>query len=296
MLLWLNRFPLFLAVLVTWICGAAATEQPHPVETIALHNVFQLADGIYSGNSPDSEAAFRELQKLGVKTIISVDGAKPNVALARKFGMRYVHLPIGYGGVPRARAVELAKAAQTADGPLYVHCHHGKHRGPAAAAAVCRATQSWSAEKADGFLKQAGTSLDYAGLYRDVRFSRPPSAEELARVPREFPEAAKTPDIVNVMVEIDEHFAALKTAQKAGWREVPVPQATLLWELVREHARDPQTARQGDDYTAKLGDCERAADALRHLLRDPGVTSAARDAALLSTGQTCGVCHKAHRN
>ncbi len=31
-----------------------------------------------------------------MKTIISVDGATPNVAMAEKYGMRYVHLPHGY--------------------------------------------------------------------------------------------------------------------------------------------------------------------------------------------------------
>lgn len=296
MLLRLIRLTLFLAALFAWLGSALAAELPRTVETATLHNVFELAEGFYSGNSPDTEDGFRELQKLGVKTIISVDGSKPHVALAHQFGMRYVHLPIGYDGVPEARAVELVKATQTARGPVYVHCHHGKHRGPAAAAAVCRATQGWSAEKADDFLKQAGTSPDYAGLYRDVRAFRPPSEAELARVPAEFPEVAKTPDLVETMVAIDEHFDRIKAAQKAAWREVPAQSATLLWELLREHGRDPETAKRGASYTAKLADSERAADTLRQLLRDPAETSTARDAALLDSGKTCASCHAKHRN
>ena len=50
--------------------------------------------------------------RLGVKTVISVDGAKPDVDLAKKHGMRYVHLPHGYDGVPDDRAKELAKAVR----------------------------------------------------------------------------------------------------------------------------------------------------------------------------------------
>ena len=292
----LNRLSLLLAALMTWFCTAAAAEQPRAVEMAALHNVFQVTESIYSGNSPDSEEGFRELQKLGVKTIISVDGSKPNLTLAHKYGMINVHLPIGYDGVPHARAVELTKVGQTAAGPLYVHCHHGKHRGPAAAAVVCRATKGWTVEKADEFLKQAGTSPDYAGLYRDVRAFRQPTAEELTRIPNELPEVANTPDLVNIMVAIDEYFDTFKAAQKDDWRELPAQPAMLLWELLREHARDPETVKRGDDYKARLADSERAADALRLILRDPNGTSPGRDAALLSAGKTCGACHKAHRN
>ena len=68
-----------------------------------------------------------------MQTVISVDGAKPDLEAARKHGLRYVHLPHGYDGVPAPRGDELAIALRTLEGPIYVHCHHGKHRSPAAA-------------------------------------------------------------------------------------------------------------------------------------------------------------------
>jgi protein tyrosine phosphatase (PTP) superfamily phosphohydrolase (DUF442 family)/cytochrome c556 len=286
--------------------GVAAGEQPaQPVETAVLHNVFRVDAKLYSGNGPEDEAAFRELSKLGVKTIISVDGSQPKIALARKFGMRYVHLPIGYDGVPQSRANELTKAAQMAEaaGPVYLHCHHGKHRGPSAVAVVCRALDGWSVEKADAFLKQAGTAPDYAGLYRDVRAFRPPTAEELARLPAQFPESVKAEPLVDAMVAIDEHFDALKAAQKAAWREIPghpdltpAQASTLIWERLRELARDPDTKKRGADYEKMLTESEQSADALRQLLRDPASEAAARDAAFSRAGKSCATCHKAHRN
>jgi protein tyrosine phosphatase (PTP) superfamily phosphohydrolase (DUF442 family) len=293
-----------LALLLSIAIGHAE-DLAKPVETHALHNVFQINSGLISGNSPDSEESFRELQKLGVKTIISVDGGKPNVELAHKFGMRYIHLPIGYDGVPKQRALELTKAVQisTAAGSIYLHCHHGKHRGPAAVAAVCRATQGWSAEQADAFLKQAGTSPDYAGLYRDVRASGVPGVDELARLPSTFPETAPTPALVDSMVALDEHHDALKAAQKAGWKEVPdhpglTPDqpSVLAWELLREIARDPESKKLGPDYEKLRADSEHAADVLRILLRDPASDFGARDTALANLSKTCSACHKAHRN
>jgi protein tyrosine phosphatase (PTP) superfamily phosphohydrolase (DUF442 family) len=302
----ISVLPLLFLVIAT-LCApktTTAAEPAKPLDSAILHNVFQIG-GLYSGNGPEGEAAFRELQKMGVKTIISVDGSKPNLELARKFGMRYIHLPIAYDGVPKSRALELTKAVQTytAAGPIYLHCHHGKHRGPAAVAAICRGTKGWSADEADEFLKQAGTSPDYKGLFRDVRAYGAPGAEELAAIPNTFPEIAPTPALVDGMVTLDEHHDSLKAAQKTGWKEVPghpglTPDqpAVLAWELLRELARDPEAKKRGDGYAKLHADSEQAADLLRKLLRDPASDTAARDTALQNFSKTCGACHKAHRN
>src|SRR5688572_4549306 len=47
-----------------------------------LHNLVQASPSIYTGGEPEQDAAFVELVKLGVKTVISVDGARPNVEAA----------------------------------------------------------------------------------------------------------------------------------------------------------------------------------------------------------------------
>ena len=132
-----------------------------PLPSTHVHNLFRATTNVFSGNSPDSDAAYAELAQLGVKTIISVDGAKPDAEAAREYGMRYIHLPIGYDSVPSNRVVELVKAAQTVTGPIYVHCHHGKHRGPAAVAVICEATAGWTTNQAVTWLKEAGTATDY---------------------------------------------------------------------------------------------------------------------------------------
>lgn len=300
-------FPRFVACLL--IAGvampASAADPGQPVATQVLHNVFKLDAELYSGNAPEDEAGFRELARLGIKTIVTVDGTKPNVALAHQFGMRYVHLPFGYDGLPQKRGVELAKAVQVAEanGAVYLHCHHGKHRAPTAAAVVCEALDGWSKEKAIDFLHQAGTAPDYAGLYRDVRAFRPPAAADLADMRADFPEIAKTPPMVDTMVAIDQHCDALKAAQKTGWStmpghpgQAPAQTAVLMWELFRELARDPETKQRGDDYLAKLAAGEKAADALRTVLADATQDAPARDAAFQHMTEACTVCHKAHRN
>lgn len=275
---------------------------PAALTVPGLHNVFRVTDRILSGSQPEGDVVFAELARLGVKTIVSVDGAKPDVATARKFGLRQVHLPIGYDGIPAGRIVELVRAATAHPGSIYVHCHHGKHRGPAAVAVMCEATAGWSRSRAEDWLRQAGTADDYPGLYRAVREFRPVTKEQLAAA-GELPEVTKTPALVDAMVVIDEHFDALKAAQKAGWKTppdqpdlAPAHEATLLWEQFRELARTAHTAKRPDDYRANLTDAGKAAGALRTNLRKSAPDFTALDAALQQVGQSCTTCHKAYRN
>src|SRR5438105_3507728 len=55
------------------------------VEAPGIHNVFQITAALFSGSSPEVEEGFRSLQKLGIKTVISVDGARPDVVTAHKY-------------------------------------------------------------------------------------------------------------------------------------------------------------------------------------------------------------------
>ena len=286
----------------TWLHTGGLARAAEAVQSSNLHNVFVVTPKIFSGSSPDLEAGFAELARLGVKTVISVDGGKPDLATAKKFGLKYVHIPFGYDGIPSHRVVELVKAAQTAEGPLYVHCHHGLHRGPAAVAVMCEAVAGWSTNLAEQWLKQAGTSLDYPGLYRNARAFQPPTAAELAAV-KSLPEFAPASSLVEMMVVMDERFARLKAAQKTAWKNVPgqpdispAHEAVLLWEQLREMARLPETAQRPDDYRTKLVASEQATDQFRALLKAAPLDMPKADDAFRKVGASCRACHQAYRN
>lgn len=292
---------LHLAVRAAESKATATNQVAQAIEIPGVHNAFRATEKIYSGSQPEGDAAFAALAKLGVKTIISVDGSKPDVAAARKHGLRYIHLPYGYDGVPTNRVIELAKAATTETGPFFVHCHHGKHRGPAAVAVMCEATAGWTTNRAEAWLREAGTASDYPGLYRAAREFRMPSAAELTAV-KELPEVAQSSSLVDSMVAIDAHFEHLKLAQKAGWKQPPghadispAHEATLLWEQFREIARLNDTVKRPDDYRTKLTEAEQLADTLRRLLRESADTTAV-DAAFKKIGPNCAACHKPYRN
>jgi hypothetical protein len=275
----------------------------HPLKAGGIQNFYQLTDKIYSGSAPEGDAAFADLQARGVKTIITVDGAKPDVEAARRHRIRYVHLPFGYDGVPTNQAIRLVKAAETLPGPIYVHCHHGLHRGPAGAAVICMGMVGWTPAQADSWLKLAGTSTNYPGLYRTVEAFQPPSAQALKMVPEDFPETSPIPPLADVMVQIDQTVDRLKLIKQAGYHAPasnpdldPAHETLLLDELFKELARSPIAEKRDGDFRAKLARAEQAAGEFHTSLSVTPVISLKADAAFQHLNDACAACHKAHRN
>ena len=127
-----------------------------PAET-NLERLLRISERIYVGGQPEGDAAYGELVQLGVQTLVSVDGIRPDVDAARRHGLRYVHIPIGYDGVDLHAGRSLVQLSRTVEGPMFVHCHHGVHRGPAAAAILAMADGATDAAGAMAILARAGT-------------------------------------------------------------------------------------------------------------------------------------------
>jgi protein tyrosine phosphatase (PTP) superfamily phosphohydrolase (DUF442 family) len=290
------------------VCGSGASEsesgaplrfEVKRLKAEGIENFFALGTNIFSGGTPEGEEGFKALAKLGVKTIISVDGAQPNVERARAHGIRYVHLPHGYNGISRETQLQLVKAAEVLEGPIFIHCHHGQHRGPAAAAVVCMGQKGWSAAEGEAWLKAAGTGTNYVGLFETVRKFRRPSAEEIAKTPATFSEARKVSGLVDSMVAIDEAFERLKTLRAAA--DTPCPdnhllsEATLLREGLREAGRLPDSKGRGNEFLKLLVEAENFAASFEQSVTS-STERAAIDRAFKGVEKSCAGCHRAHRD
>src|SRR5688500_1461473 len=104
---------LFCGVLSAWLSGsvifaaggrlAALSSKEKRASSVKMqgltlpgvHNVFRLSENLITGSQPEGDRAFQALAALGVKTIITVDSAKPDIERAQKYGMRYVQIPFG---------------------------------------------------------------------------------------------------------------------------------------------------------------------------------------------------------
>jgi len=279
--------------------GAPLRLEVKAIKACGLDNAFALSTNLFSGAAPEGDEGFEALRKLGIKAIITVDGSAPDVERAHKFGMRYVHLPHGYDGIPVATELELIKAAQMVEGPIYLHCHHGKHRGPAAAAVVCMATQGWTHEQADAWLRTAGTGTNYQGLYATVRDFKQPIAEELEKTPANFVEAQKPTGLVDSMVSVDETFDRIKSLRAMPSSPGPdnhlMSEATLLREHFREAQRVGDAQKRGADFVKRLSAAEEVARQFEQALSS-SFDPVAADRAFKQLSTLCASCHKDFRD
>jgi protein tyrosine phosphatase (PTP) superfamily phosphohydrolase (DUF442 family) len=275
-----------------------------PLELPGVHNVWRVMDGLYSGSSPEGERGFQSLAELGIRTIISVDGARPEVELARKYGMRYVHVPVGYHGITPEQGRLLALAVRHLPGPIYLHCHHGRHRGPAASMVIRRCLdRSCTAEQVREFLKRAGTDPRYVGLYAVADAFGYLAPDELAVPPASFPEIASVPAMAEAMVQVDHHWHHLQQCQKAGWAVppdhpdvVPAHEAVQLMEAFREALRLPEAMKQPQEFRDGLADSARLAEELADLLRAQPPQTSAANAVFNRIRQQCTRCHSRFRD
>jgi hypothetical protein len=275
-----------------------------PRDYAGLHNVVAYHEGYFSGSVPEGEAGFQTLSALGVKTIISVDGATPDVARAKARGMRYIHLPIGYNGFDEQRKLQLVRATRDAmkDGPVYVHCHHGKHRSAGAAGTVA-VSLGWSPpSRMLERMKVSGTSPSYKGLYACTAGALvlDPAVIDAAA---DFPEIFRTSGLVKGMVEIDEAYEHLRLVEKAAWTVpenhpdlVPVAEAGRMADLLRVLSEDDRVRQKSPEFAARMRDNGELAQRLEDML-----VAGASNASQLSdqfrlVATSCKECHVKYRD
>jgi hypothetical protein len=281
------------------------TADQAPRDYPGIHNAVAFHDGFVSGSVPEGDQGFRTLAAMGIRTIISVDGAAPDAASARAQGMRYIHLPIGYNGLDDARKLELVRATRDAmtRGPVYIHCHHGKHRSAGAAAAIA-ASLGWQTPEAGvARMRVSGTSPAYAGLYACAASAVTLAPEAIDSVPPDFPEITPPLGLVKSMVEIDTVHEHLKAIAGAGWKApldhpdlVPSAQAGRLADLFRLLLDDRRTSSKPDDFRAMIARSADDASHLESLLASGSADRPAMRARLDTLTQSCTECHRKYRD
>lgn len=213
-----------------------------PADALPLRHI---APGIWSGPRLATPADARTLAAAGITTTLSVD-AFPTRPDAEAAGLTRLHVPIGYDGPDAHQRHQLAAALRQwqatrreggAGGGLYVHCHHGRHRGPAVAVLLAR----WNGATIDArsVLREAGTAPRYTGLWAAVHARRPSDAIVAEQPP--VPSEATAAPLALAM-------AALEAAIEAD-------DGVLIDEAVREieRATAPRTSEPPSQGAATAG-------------------------------------------
>jgi len=280
---------------------------PPPVDADApqhlpgLHNVVTYDEDIVCGGVPEGEEGLRTLRAMGIKTIVSVDGTKPNAAAAEQLGMRYIHLPISYDTVEPERQKELAQALANTEHPIYMHCHHGKHRSAAALGSAVVMAGVMTPEQACDRMAISGTSPKYKGLWAAVRGAKPLAKQELVADPASFPSVSEVSGMVEIMAEVDLVLDFVKQAKDAGWKapeDHPDLIATKETRRLATLMARLQEDRESQGYEAKYqGMLQETIDLTQRL------DEAARGGRLeMAAGlvdaveKSCKACHADYRN
>ena len=282
--------------------GRRKLEKLAPEESPGLRNVFHLSEAVISGSEPHGDEAFERLAAMGVKTILSVDGKVPDEEAAARHGMHYVHVPIHYSGISEDELVRIAKTFREAEGPFFVHCFHGKHRGPAGAAVGRLVLDGATRAQTLAEMRQwCGTSSKYEGLYRTVASGEMPSRRETARYAWDFPAAHPLGGFRHAMVGVARHWDNLVALKERDWQPDPKhpdvdaknEAAKLAGLFGRANGLDG-VKKSPEDFRDWMDTSVEESGKLLQALQAGEPAKASK--ALRVIKQTCGSCHASHRN
>jgi len=268
---------------------------PERLALPGLKNSYRLGEKLFSGATPEGAEAFAALAELGVTTVISVDSQTPNIELAARHGLAYIHLPVEYSGIANERAGQVIAAYTSATGGVYLHCHHGKHRGPAACAILLRATEpGWTAAAARAWMETAGTDPAYRGLYDSMAKAGPHL--KITENPSDIPPTDVQPlPLATRMVEVDELWTRLQ--QLEGQRWVDRIEAVSITALLREQYLEAARLNHAAYSPTLLAEFPKSAGRVTLLRAALEAGDAARSAeALVQIKADCRNCHETHRN
>lgn len=241
-----------------------------------LANVYALSATIVSGGEPLEEVALDHLRSWGVRTIVSVDGKMPDVEAAEARGMRYVHIPLRYQGMTEEQVQQLAKTFRELEPPFYVHCFHGVHRGPAAAALGRVVRDGATREQAMAEMRQwCRTAAKYEGLYETIASAEMPTPEASASYAFDFPTRHPSPDGVrSTMVALTRVHDDLKILASHAWMADPAHpdldsfrSAEQIAGFFRHATELPRVVQGPEDQRVWMDEARAASDDLLEALR-----------------------------
>ncbi len=189
-----------------------------------------------------------------------------------------------------------------------MHCFHGKHRGPAAAAVGRLVLDGAPRDQAIAEMRQwMGTSPSYEGLYRCIAEGAMPTAEQTMAFPWDFTAQVEFEGMRGAMVFAARAHDNLKALQSGGWEVdpthpdlVPEREAHRLMQIFERSLESDEVQAEGPAFRsmyAALVDDARSLEAALTAFRSGEADQLEPAAALMARiGQTCKACHREHRN
>ncbi|HET9793610.1 MAG TPA: tyrosine-protein phosphatase [Thermoanaerobaculia bacterium] len=164
-------FPLLAVVLASFVPAFASPLSARPeswavaVPAKGVENFYRVEPDLYRSARPGSDG-FRELQALGVKTVLDVESPGDEM-LARGMSLKLVHVPMTAFGLRDDLVLRALRImADPANRPVVVHCHLGADRTGALVALYRVVVQGWS--KADAIREMDDGGYHHSSWWRNL--------------------------------------------------------------------------------------------------------------------------------
>jgi len=142
-----------------------------PIDLSGLPNFHKVSDDLYRGAQPGYKG-FRELKRMGVKTVVGLRWTTTDRRAAEGFGLVYEHLPIHDLHADPGHALSVLRiATNKARCPVFVYCLNGADRTGFVCAAYRVVVCGWSKEDALREMTDSrfGVGVDFGKLPARIR-------------------------------------------------------------------------------------------------------------------------------
>ncbi len=139
-----------------------------------INNFYKVDDEVYRGAQP-SQAGFRYLAKIGVRTVIDLREADSRSRAEQKLvaaaGLKYINVPMSWLTPPTQAQIDriLTTLRDSAAEPVFVHCMRGADRTGAVIAAYRIDHDGWDNVRALQEAKDRGMSFFQLPRERFIR-------------------------------------------------------------------------------------------------------------------------------
>lgn len=121
-----------------------------------LPNLHKVSDKLYRGAQPTAEGV-RELEKLGVRTIICLRDNHSDKDILGNSKIAYEHIPVKTWDLKEEEVVRFLRiVADKKRQPVFVHCQHGSDRTGTMCAVYRVAVDGWTKQQALDEMTEGG--------------------------------------------------------------------------------------------------------------------------------------------
>ncbi len=135
---------------------ASGRKWAEPMQKAGLPNLYRVSDSLYRGAQPDEEG-MRQLEKMGVKTVINLRKLHSDSDELKGTSLRYEHIwanPVHAEDEDVVKFLKIVTDPDTA--PVFVHCRQGSDRTGMMCAIYRIVAQGWSKQEAIDEMTRGG--------------------------------------------------------------------------------------------------------------------------------------------